>query len=72
MVGREQGVTGTYDDFATQGTRNIGASILGRSMFGPIRGPWPDEEWIGWWGPSCSTRKPQVAMEIDRRPVTGS
>ena len=38
------------DEFAARGFTNIGAWILGRNMFGPIRGPWPDEAWKGWWG----------------------
>jgi dihydrofolate reductase len=47
----EGGSTGTIDDdFAARGFRNIGAWILGRNMFGPVRGPWPDESWRGWWG----------------------
>ena len=41
---------GIDEDFAARGFRNIGAWILGRNMFGPIRGPWPDESWRGWWG----------------------
>ncbi|ADE12552.1 dihydrofolate reductase family protein [Sideroxydans lithotrophicus] len=44
------GTTGIDDDFAARGVRNIGAWILGRNMFGPIRGPWPDTNWKGWWG----------------------
>lgn len=40
------------EDFAERGTQNLGAWILGRNMFGPIRGPWPDEAWRGWWGDS--------------------
>lgn len=44
------GVTGVDDDFAARGFRNVGAWILGRNMFGPVRGPWPDENWQGWWG----------------------
>ena len=44
------GVTGLDDDFTARGLENIGAWILGRNMFGPIRGPWPDENWKGWWG----------------------
>jgi len=40
----------SLDDFAARGFENIGAWILGRNMFGPIRGPWPDEAWKGWWG----------------------
>ncbi len=44
------GETGVDDDFAARGFENIGAWILGRNMFGPVRGPWPDESWKGWWG----------------------
>lgn len=50
MFGQEGGDTGIDDDFAARGFRNIGANILGRNMFGPVRGPWPDESWKGWWG----------------------
>lgn len=46
------GTTGIDDDFAARGFRNVGAWILGRHMFGPVRGPWPDESWKGWWGDS--------------------
>jgi dihydrofolate reductase len=48
--GNGGGTTGTDDDFAARGFANVGAWILGRNMFGPIRGPWPDEQWKGWWG----------------------
>lgn len=48
--GGEGGTTGIDDDFARAGFEGIGAWILGRNMFGPVRGPWPDEEWKGWWG----------------------
>jgi dihydrofolate reductase len=51
MFGQAGGETGTDDDdFAKRGFDNVGAWILGRNMFGPIRGPWPDESWKGWWG----------------------
>jgi dihydrofolate reductase len=50
LFGQEGGRTGIDDDFAARGFRNIGAWILGRNMFGPVRGPWPDESWRGWWG----------------------
>jgi dihydrofolate reductase len=46
----DAGKTGIDDDFASRGFSNIGAWILGRNMFGPIRGPWPDDKWKGWWG----------------------
>jgi dihydrofolate reductase len=42
--------TGIDNSFAEKGFENIGAWILGRNMFGPIRGPWPDASWRGWWG----------------------
>jgi dihydrofolate reductase len=48
--GAGEGATGLDDDFAARGKEGIGAWILGRNMFGPIRGPWPDESWRGWWG----------------------
>ena len=50
MTGMDGGTTGVDDDFATRGFANVGAWILGRNMFGPVRGPWPDESWKGWWG----------------------
>jgi dihydrofolate reductase len=50
MFGKEQGSTGPDDDFAARGIENVGAWILGRNMFGPVRGAWPDESWKGWWG----------------------
>lgn len=50
MFGNEGGTTGVDDDFAARGFRNIGAWIMGRNMFGPIRGAWPDDSWKGWWG----------------------
>ena len=50
LFAKDAGTTGTDDDFATRAFENIGAWILGRNMFGPVRGPWPDESWKGWWG----------------------
>src|SRR5258708_22807891 len=50
MGGKEGGATGIDDDFAARGFANVGAWILGRNMFGPVRGLWPDESWRGWWG----------------------
>ena len=44
------GTTGVDDDFAVRGMAGLGAWILGRNMFGPIRGEWPDDQWKGWWG----------------------
>lgn len=51
MLGDEtKGTDGPDEDFAARGFENVGAWILGRNMFGPVRGPWPDDEWKGWWG----------------------
>ncbi len=50
MHGKGDGTTGVDDDFAARGFSNVGAWILGRNMFGPVRGPWPDLNWKGWWG----------------------
>lgn len=52
LFGKDCGATGVDDDFAARGFQNIGAWILGRNMFGPVRGPWRDESWRGWWGES--------------------
>ena len=50
MHGLGEGERGADNRMAEQGFENIGAWILGRNMFGPVRGPWPDESWKGWWG----------------------
>ena len=50
MFGQEGGETDVDDEFAARSFENVGAWIMGRNMFGPIRGPWPDESWKGWWG----------------------
>lgn len=50
MVGGKGGESGLNDDLFRARTENVGATIMGRNMFGPIRGPWPDESWRGWWG----------------------
>jgi dihydrofolate reductase len=50
MFGEEGGTTGIDDEFAARGFRNVGAWIMGRNMFGPVRGAWPDDSWKGWWG----------------------
>jgi len=50
LFGSDSGQDGVDEDFAARGFQNIGAWILGRNMFGPVRGPWPDESWRGWWG----------------------
>ncbi len=50
MHGQDGGETGVDNGMVEQGFAGIGAWILGRNMFGPVRGPWPDETWRGWWG----------------------
>jgi dihydrofolate reductase len=50
MNGMEGGDEGLDDDFAARGDTGIGATIMGRNMFGPLRGPWGDSNWTGWWG----------------------
>ncbi len=50
MHGQDGGETGVDDDMAAKSLEGVGAWILGRNMFGPVRGPWPDESWKGWWG----------------------
>jgi dihydrofolate reductase len=50
MHGQGSGETGVDNAMAESGFENIGAWILGRNMFGPVRGPWPDDSWKGWWG----------------------
>ena len=50
MYGKGEGETGVDNGMAEQGFEGIGAWILGRNMFGPVRGAWPDESWRGWWG----------------------
>ena len=65
-----QGTTGLDDDFARRGAENLGAWILGRNMFGPVRGPWPDEQWRGWWGDEPPYHVPVfVLTHHARRPL---
>jgi dihydrofolate reductase len=50
LTGQDGGDAGVNDDFFRARTVGVGATIMGRNMFGPVRGPWPDESWRGWWG----------------------
>ena len=68
MHGGEGGTTGVDDDFAARGIANVGAWILGRNMFGPIRGPWPDDAWKGWWGPNPPYHVPVFVLTHHARP----
>jgi dihydrofolate reductase len=62
------GITGVDDDFAARSFENIGAWIMGRNMFGPVRGPWPDESWRGWWGETPPYHVPVFVLTHHERP----
>ena len=67
MFGMDGGTTGIDDDFAARGFDNIGAWIMGRNMFGPIRGPWPDDAWKGWWGDDPPYHTPVFVLTNHKR-----
>ncbi|HEX9007612.1 MAG TPA: dihydrofolate reductase family protein [Bacteroidota bacterium] len=67
LFGRD-GTTGLDDDFAARHFRNVGAHIMGRNMFGPIRGPWPDLNWKGWWGDDPPFHAPVFVLTHHPRP----
>ncbi len=70
MYGSGEGETGIDNQMAERGFENIGAWILGRNMFGPVRGPWPDESWKGWWGEEPPYHVPVfVLTHHARRPL---
>jgi len=70
MHRQEGGLTGVDDEWVRRGMENIGAWILGRNMFGPVRGPWPDDSWRGWWGEEPPYHVPTfVLTHHDRKPV---
>ena len=71
MFGRDDGTTGIDEDFAARGFANLGAWILGRNMFGPVRGAWSDENWKGWWGDNPPYHCPVfVLTHHPREPIT--
>jgi dihydrofolate reductase len=67
-AGSDGGETGVDDDFAVRGFENLGAWILGRNMFGPVRGPWSDPEWRGWWGDDPPYHVPVFVLTHHARP----
>ncbi len=71
MHGQEGGIEGTADDrFARAAMEGFGAFILGRNMFGPIRGEWPDDEWKGWWGDNPPYHAPTfILTHYARAPI---
>jgi dihydrofolate reductase len=71
MQGRGGGATGIDNDFASRSFENVGAWILGRNMFGPVRGPWQDDSWKGWWGDNPPYHVPVfVLTHHARAPLT--
>ena len=68
MHGHADGETGIDDDFAARSMEGFGAWILGRNMFGPVRGPWPDESWKGWWGEEPPYHVPTFVLTHYPRP----
>jgi dihydrofolate reductase len=66
--GKEGGTGGIDDDFAARSSKNVGAWIMGRNMFGPIRGPWPDTNWKGWWGKNPPFHGPVFILTHHARP----
>src|SRR5712675_1959588 len=69
MIGKDGGTTGIDEDFAARGMAGIGAWILGRNMFGPMRGPWTDDSWRGWWGPNPPYHTPVFVLTHHPRPT---
>jgi len=73
LHGNEGGTTGIDEDFLARAFENIGAWIIGRNMFGPVRGPWLDESWKGWWGDNPPYHTPVfVLTHHARAPLTMS
>ena len=71
MLGKSGGETGVDNDFSIRSMTQMGAWILGRNMFGPIRGPWPDDKWRGWWGPNPPYHVPTYVLSHHARaPIT--
>lgn len=68
MQGEEGGETGVDDEFARRAMEGFGAFILGRNMFGPVRGEWPDDEWKGWWGDDPPYHAPTFVLTHYPRP----
>jgi dihydrofolate reductase len=70
MFGQDGGETGVDDEFARRSFENVGAWIIGRNMFGPVRGTWPDETWKGWWGENPPYHMPAfVLTHYPRAPI---
>jgi dihydrofolate reductase len=68
MIGQKGGEKELDDDFIAEGFTGIGPTIMGRNMFGPIRGPWADEAWTGWWGDNPLFHHPVFVLTHHPRP----
>jgi dihydrofolate reductase len=68
MLGQPGGDEGVDNDFWVHGDEGIGATVMGRNMFGPVRGPWGDEEWKGWWGDNPPYHHPVFVLTHYPRP----
>jgi dihydrofolate reductase len=68
MLGTKGGEEGVDEGFMVEGTAGIGATVMGRNMFGPVRGPWPDEAWRGWWGDEPPYHHPVFVLTHHPRP----
>jgi dihydrofolate reductase len=66
--GMDGGDEGIDDDFMARGDHGVGATIMGRNMFGPIRGPWDSHEWTGWWGDDPPYQHPVFVLTHHPRP----
>ena len=69
MIGGEGGSTGLDDSYASRAFEGVGASIMGRNMFSPLRGPWANEDWKGWWGDNPPFKHPVFVLTHHPRPT---
>jgi dihydrofolate reductase len=69
LQGQGGGETGVNDDLFRARTAGVGATIMGRNMFGPVRGPWGDSEWAGWWGEEPPFHHPVFVLTHHSRPA---
>lgn len=68
MIGEEGGSEGLDHERLVRAAAGIGATVMGRNMFGPVRGPWPDEAWTGWWGDTPPYHHPVFVLTHHARP----
>jgi dihydrofolate reductase len=68
MIGQSGGEEGLDDGFVAEGFRDLGATVMGRNMFGPVRGPWGDDQWAGWWGDNPPFHHPVFVLTHHPRP----